>query len=318
MKGALAFLPLLLAVSGAHGAESVSPYIDSLRRKMKDPAPTGQGTSPYLDAEKTRLGPAPEQSYIQKLKDKHPELNQPPQANYIEEQKGRIAPKEEGGAIQAVKEGRSELSFKRERNIKAAFGFRYGAAMTRSLEASSEYAYNKFKDVYGTAHAPDVTFFSEYQLFHNDTWGSIGLVGSLGMTYNNGQGRFAIDLPGFGNTSQVKFQFFTVPLMVGLNYRMNLAKYVCPFVMAGPTLVGFDEIRSDDVKGNTGNSRGFFFSLGAMIPLDWVSKTSTEDLYYDFGIKRFGLTLEYSRLATFSGPIDFNVSGLNAGLTFEF
>lgn len=319
MKPALLLLASLTVASAVHAAESSTPYIDQLKAKLEK-AGKGKpaGDTDYIDAERARLKKEPEQSYIEKLKEKNPSLNTAPETGYIEGQKARLEPKEEGGAIQAVKEGRSDLQFKMDKKIKSAFGLRYGAGMSHNFQASSEVKANEFADIYGSGHAPDLTFFGEYQFFHSDTLGSLGIVGSLGVVYNNGYGKFAFTPQGFSSTSQTKFQFFTVPVVAALNYRFNLTKYICPFAQAGPALVGYTEMRNDNKKGHTGNSRGYYASAGVLIPLDWVSKSSTEDLYYDFGVKRFGLTIEYSKIGTFSGPVTYDSSGVNAGLTFEY
>src|SRR3712207_8577409 len=51
------------------------------------------------------------------------------------------------------------------------------------------------------------------------------------------------------------FLFIAVPVMVGLDYRFNLLKYVRPFVMAGPTAIAYFETRDDDREGDRKSTR---------------------------------------------------------------
>jgi hypothetical protein len=150
-------------------------------------------------------------------------------------------------------------------------------------------------------------------------------VGSVGLGYYHGNGNFAVDLAKpdgsgefFGTASRTKFQFFTLPVMAGLSYRFNLLRILRPYVMAGPTLIGYVEMRNDSKEGNRGYSTGVYFSGGVSILLDWISKTSSWELYSNEGVKHYYLTIDYSRLSTLSGDVSVAVSGVYAGLTFEF
>jgi hypothetical protein len=88
--------------------------------------------------------------------------------------------------------------------------------------------------------------------------------------------------------------------------------------MAGPALIGYLELRNDDGRTRYGESRALFLSGGVSILLDWISRGSSWDLYAEHKIKHYYLTVDYSRLSTFSGDLSATVSGINAGLTFEF
>jgi hypothetical protein len=77
-------------------------------------------------------------------------------------------------------------------------------------------------------------------------------------------------------------------------------------------------MRNDNVSGFRGNSRGLLVSAGAAISLDWVSSRDSWNLYSNNGFKRFYLTVDYTRLSTFSGDVDFSINGIIAGLTFEY
>lgn len=307
------------------GARSLSPYIDQIRQDFPAVDP---GEKSYTEKLKQDIG-EPEngsaEGYTESLRAKDPALNpQNSEPSYLELERQKLTPKAEGGAIDAVTAGTSELKPRFEGDIHHAFGLRYGAKMTRDITAPSAAA--DFSSIYGGNYALDLGLFYEWQPFHSEIFGNIGLVGSFGVGYFHGQGTFAVTLAkpwaGGGNfpaQSLTSFQFFEMPLMVGADYRFNLTHYIRPFVMAGPVVVGYFEQRNDGA-GDTyqGDSRGMFFSAGANLLLDWINSGSTWDSYMNSGIRHTYLTLEYSRISTFSGEVAFGVSGIQAGLTFEY
>lgn len=324
---ALIFVTVLGSSSAHADNNTASPYVDALRKKLdsETPAPTES----YTESLRVKLGGSEtsqgysEQVRQQLLKKDTDQLAPVPPSSYTETEKQRLGPPENGGAIQAVNEGHSELKAKRVGEIHHAAGLRYGASLTRDITAAAGAASAPFNSIYGSNYAPDVTLFYEYQPFHSEWFGNFGLVSSLGVGYYHGGGKFSVDLTKpsggqFGTESRTKFQFFTLPLMAGVDYRFNLLRYLRPFVMVGPTLIYYTEKRSDDRESFSGYSKGVFFSGGVSILLDWINGASSWDLYTEHGVKHYYLTVDYSRLSTFSGVVSVAVSGINAGLTFEF
>ena len=312
---------------------SSQPYIDQLKEHLQKqdetsaPARSNENPQPFIESQKAKMAPKSEDggSYIESLKKTAPERYQPAQTgeSYLEQERAKIAPKPTGGAIEAVREGRSELKAKKEGPITGAVGIRIGSIEGRDISAIPGAGLRNFDDVYGSGYTPDVTLFYEFQPFHSEWYGNFGIVTSLGVRYNSGTGVFQFDLPNpaggnFGLASHTKFQFFTMPVMAGLNYRFNLARYIRPYIQAGPTLIGYYEQRSDSVGGKRGNSRGVQYGAGVAILLDWFDRQSSWDLYQNYNIKQYYLTFDYTRLQTFSGDVNFTLSGMYAGLTFEF
>ena len=110
-----------------------------------------------------------------------------------------------------------------------------------------------------------------------------------GMSYFHGLGVFAqpleIPQPGgtssgklFSNQSNTKYQFFAAPVTVGLDYRFNLFRFLRPYIIAGPTVVGYVEMRNDATPGSHGHSEGFLVAAGASLLLDWMSSEGSWDL----------------------------------------
>jgi hypothetical protein len=341
VKPSRAGVALLLVAGMLRGAAAfaedatVSPYIDQLREEMKD---KGQPTAdlkrddsqpdPYIQnlkqkmREKDAKSAQPEESYTERLKQELGPEPKTPSGSYTEQEKARLGPDQTGGAIAAVKEGRSELHAKKIGEIHNAVGMRMGASITRDITAAN--SLQAFSNIYGSNFAPDLTLFYEYQPWHSEWYGNIGLFGQLGLGYYHGNGTFQFPVHNattggtFGNVSDTKFQFFTVPVTLGADYRFNLFRLVRPFVMAGATAVGFYEDRNDGGDSHTADSFGYYASGGVNILLDWISSGASWDLYAEHGIKHYYVTLDYSRLQTVSGSVNVTVSGLYGGLTFEF
>ncbi len=326
MKARLTALALVVAQSGALAAESGSqqPYIDQLKQGLEPQGQAEGRPDSFIQSERERLGkPEGTGNYIETLQRSLPEDSRP-RSSLIESEKRRLGPGDpKGGAIQAVKEGHSELKSKRGGPIHHAAGFKFGTTMSRTIVASAGAGGRTFSEVYGDGFTPDLQGFYEYQPFHSEWFGNVGLVVGGGLSVRSGTGAFAFNLPKpgggfFGTSSRTKFQFFTLPLWFGANYRFNLFRVLRPYLQVAGVVMGYVEMRSDERAGHRGNARGVMFSGGVNILLDWIAPSAAADLYHSFGIQHYYLTIDYTRLDTFSGDVDFVFSGLSLGMTYEF
>lgn len=315
---------LILAVTSLARAEETQPYIDKVKQGL-NPADTTEG---YTDAEKKRLGPSTrsQQSYTEWLR-RNGSLTgtptTPPAEGYTDREKQRLgAPAESGGAIAAVKEGRSELQLKREGAPKGTIGLRYGFGVTRGLTAAE--SLRTFDDVYGENYAPDISFYYEHQLLRSESWGSIGVFGQLGVSFFKGRGQFALPLEDAAsggqfdvNSARTTFRFFMVPAVAGGAVRINAANFVRPYLMAGFAGIYFAETRDDGGDSSTGIARAFYTAGGVAIMLDGLSRKATWSMYDEYGFKHFYLNIEYAKFTPLGGRVDFDVSGVFAGLSFD-
>lgn len=325
-------------VPPSEGTPSTQPYIDQIKRQLREQAveseiPSGSGA--FIENAKKRIqeedaakGETGE-SYTEKLRREDPTLRGEPKGEktFLELEKEKLGTPKDESAIAAFKEGRSELSPKYEGEIHSAFGFRYAVSMSRNFTGDPDIVLRSFNDVYGGTYAPDFALFYEYQPWHSEWFGNIGLVGSVGLALFKGSGNFKFPLSKvnqngptgiqYATESRTKFYFFEIPIMVGVDYRFNLFRILRPFVMAGPTLVIYHESRDDDLDGGTGNSRGLFASGGVSLLMNWINPSWSWDQYAQNRVRHTYLTLEYSKLTTFSGAVDFSASGLSLGFTFE-
>jgi hypothetical protein len=310
-------LALLVAVS-ALAQETHQPFIDRIKRKLP---PKAAESGSYTESLKQGLPAKPQtEGPIERYRRKHPDAAAPA-PSFVEEEKRKLGPPRGGGAIQALQEGRSELKARREGEPTSSFGFRYGIGMSRAISAIPERLGRSYDEIYGDSYTPDFGFFYEWQMLRSETFGSIGLMADLGASFVKGFGIFAVTLTNpktgqpFPTQSKTSLLFVSVPATVAGTIRFSLARYIRPFALVGPTAIGYAEIRGDSKDGSNGLSTGVYLSGGANILLDFLS---SNDLYDDFRIHHTYLTLAYSRLSTLSGDVDFAVSGVNAGFTFEF
>lgn len=335
-------LATLLASPWVLAAEqgSVSPYIDQLKAKMaQEGKPTSElerppgNPDPYIQSIRQKMresgketeAPQGTQPYIEKLKAEDPSLNQAPKtAGYAEEQKAKLPAEERGSAIEAYQQGKSDLKLKRPGHINAGVGIKVGGNISHNFSGSSNYVTNNFQTIYGSGWVPDLTLIAEYKPFYSETYGSLGFIASGGVSIFKGNGRFAqtILMPNqtssFPMNSRTKLTFLSVPATIGAKYQFNLSHIIRPYALAGPTLIGISEARNDGIGAKYALSKGITTSVGAAFLLDWISGNNTWNLYQDFGVKHFYLTVEYTKLTTISSPVDVSYSGLNAGFTYDF
>ncbi|HAR42552.1 MAG TPA: hypothetical protein DCS07_07970 [Bdellovibrionales bacterium] len=312
--------------------KSVEPYIDRLKSGMEAPAEPAESPESYTESIRKGLPVTPEsesssdpENYIKKLRRNLPE-NAGEEKSYTERKKEELGtPAEEEGAIAKFNKGESELKPRREGEIHNAFGLKMGTSVTRNTLAQAGSSLRAFTDVYGTAWAPDLTFFYEYQPFHSEWFGNFGLMMTGGGSFHKGKGKFEFTLLNrqdadrpFATESRTTLNFFTLPVTLAVNYRFNLLRILRPFIAAGPSLIGYMETRSDTKSGHRGYSTGLWVSGGVALLLDWLSAGSTWNLYAEHNVKHYYLTVEYSRMSRLSGAIDFANSGIYAGLTFEY
>ncbi len=340
---------LILALPYGVSAQSNQPFIDEIRKQIAEeeadeelPQATADDPNPYINHLKKQIAEdedpdeKPSESYIEEIKKNNPEFfGKEEVPSHIEEKKKEIDKREAevdpedklpDSAIQAVHEGKSELQLKRPGDIKSAIGFRLGTFFSNSTTARAEYATNRsFEDVYGTGFHTDFSLFYERQLFHSEVGGSLGLMGGLGVSIHNGRGQFAVNLaiPGtggtefFGTESRTKLTFITIPTLLGVNYRLNLLRLIRPYVAGGGSFIGFIEDRTDSQPTVSGFSYGYFVTGGVAILLDWLSKSSAWSLYQQNGVKHYYLTVEYTRINSIGGAVNFGISGIYSGITFE-
>ncbi|MGZ3707312.1 MAG: hypothetical protein ACXWPM_00420, partial [Bdellovibrionota bacterium] len=244
---------------------------------------------------------------------------------YIDQLQQKIGPPDTTSAIEQVKEGKSELKFKRSEDIHWAIGLDYNTySPATSISAASTGTGTPFLSIYGSNYSPQLSFFAEWQPLHSETWGSLGVKAMGGLAYFYGQGNFAVTINNaitnqpFSTQSATTFYFVQLPATLGVDYRMNILKYVRPFAFVGFTAMGYLESRNDNRPGNQGWSQCLTGQFGLNILLDWMSKMTAWDSYADHGIKHTYLTVDYQQVLTVGGDVSFNTSSINAGMTFEF
>jgi hypothetical protein len=322
-------------VSDSSNNDKLQPYIERVKRSMpnqQQTAPDSSGSDqPYIDSVKGKLknSDSDQKSYIDQLKQSNPSLNNPDSSSsgYSDQLKSKLDPKPEGGAIADVAAGKSDLEFKKPTHVRWEAGLRVGVSNSHAITAPPAIQGDSFSAIYGSNWAPDVTLFGEFQTFHHAWLGSLGLIGSLGYTQYKGKGQFSNPnlvyepptgpVTPFGASSHTIFRFNMLPLFVGADYRFNLFKYVRPYARLGGNGIFFFEDRNDGGSGHDGKSLGFEGAVGVAFMLDFLSRQSTMDLYYDNGILHSYFTVEFVKDKSTAGDVSFDTQGVYAGISFE-
>ena len=331
----------LLAASARADDEFRQPYIDDLRATLPElknttEPRTVESPDPFIQGQRSKLPAGYREmengeSYIDFLKRTDPNAGAGSDANnesYIQKEQERLTPlssssDESRSAIADYHSGKKLKPNMGTNRSNHAVAVTIGTALSRSVTGSAAASGTTFSNVYQSSLSPTINFSYEIRPFDHDWLGSLGFVFGAGLTYQPGVGVFQFNLTKpsgalFGAQSNTKLQFFTAPVIAGVNYRMSLARYVRPYVQAAPSMILYYESRNDNVDGHRGYSRGVLLSGGVNFLMDWVDKKSSWDLYDNNRYKHYYLTIDYSRLTTLAGDIVFAVQGLSAGLTFEF
>lgn len=313
-------------------AETPTPYLDQLKANLDREAERAKkpvDAAGYSARERQRLEKVEEteldesdaersRSYTERLQKHLPPASEA--GGYSSRQRAVLGPDpSEPGAIARLKAGKEDLEFKRPGDIHHAVALKLGVTRDYQVTAGTIAATaSSFDRIYGKSWYPDFTMHYEYQPFHSEWAGSIGAFGQVGFASFKGFGQFGVDL-GVGTTeSRTQFRFWMVPVTAGLNYRFNLASLIRPYVMLGATAIGYIESRNDGRDSYRGYSKGFTAIGGVAILLDGLSQSGSWDSYDSLGFKHSYLTIEASRMETFDSAIDFSISGVTAGFTFEY
>ncbi len=302
-------------------AQDEESLIEQVRRES--PSPGQQAVESYTERERKKLAPQGEQeSLIDVIRAGSSEVGKE-ERGYSEKKRRELPPVEDSGsAIEAVRAGRSGVRPKKAERQGSAFGLTVSVKHDRDVRSDSSATYQTYSSFYGAGYVPDLQFFYETQPFHGEVLGSVGVFGQFGFAWQGATGNFAQTISNpdggtFPSVSNTKFTFVTVPASVGAVYRFNLLRFARPYIRAGGTLVGYAESRSDDRGTLWGNSRGYLVGAGVAFPLDFLDSVGSWSMYEAHGVRRNCLTLDYQRVETLSGALDFTVSGFSLGLLFE-
>lgn len=324
-SGILIFILATQSISAARADESEQPYIDELKKGLKDK----KGSEGYSEELKNKLPPKEDsEGYSEQLRRENPlQLQGTPGGSYSKELKKELPPKEQGGAIEAFREGHDQLREIKSEDVHNNISIRVGLAVSRSATANDGIGTGRdFNSVYGNSYAPDLGLLVEHYLIQSEHFGTFGVFGLAEVAFYNGQGQFAFQLNDAAtgnpiplNATNVSFKYFEVPGTLGAFYRFNLAKYVRPYVMAGPNIVGSSETRNDSHPTHYALSYGFLEEVGVSIMMDWVNKKTDWDIYQDSGIKHTYFNFAYANQNTFgASAITYNIHGAYFGVVFEY
>jgi len=313
-------LALLTIFSEVRAAEPASqqPYIDSLISEL--PKETYSGTAanpdPYIQSLRTKLKAGPNEDasgYTEELRKEIPSDG----SEGYSERLGRTLPKDTGSAIEDYRKGKKLKPNKGSLETRSAFGFKLFATATRTYSASAENIDVAYETVYGSGWVPDFAVHYEWRPFTGSFIKKFGLYTSVGASFTKALGKLNYQGP-FGTDSRTEFKFITIPVNIGLIYRMNFGDIIYPYFAGGPSMVGLIEQRNDKTDGNKGYTPGYWFSGGVALGLDWISPKNSWEQYESTGAKHTYLTLDYTRLESLgAGLVEFTVDGVEVGFTFE-
>ena len=326
-----------VALSFAFGAESLSPYLDQIRERMGEAGRSSESGAQgsYTENLKSKLGPAgvTGEGYTEALKAEmasqgpvsRPSPGPKAEGYGLRERYRLESARPSKSAIQALAEGRSELEPKRQGEIHWGASFKLGASITRTITSTdASLISQEFSGVYGTGWSPDLQISGEWQPFHSEWFGNVGLVAGTGFSSFRGKGVFAVNLTNpvtseaFGTESRTVFRYLMVPVWVGANYRFNLLRIVRPYVQGAAGVIGASETREDTNAKQNVMSRAVFMSAGAALWLNPLLPKTAWDLYAGSGVHHYSLIVDYTRVLPLGSGIRVASQGVSIGFLYEF
>jgi hypothetical protein len=308
-------------------AQSTS-YIDRLKRTMPKDITGPEDYENYTERvikKDLKDSPPPSGSYTERLKRTDPKANDKAEkGSYTERLRQSVEPSDLKSVIQSVYEGKSELKEKKIGKVKQAAGVRVGASIDHSISIPSKGSSATLQSIYGNRYYPDVQFFYDYYFLQNPIFGNLGIGASAGLVYLSRRASFQVPLVNpvtnqpFSSVTDIRLRFYVVPVSAHFTYRFQLMKYVVPFVYGGPAAVFYQERRTDSQDTKKGYSLGSMWGGGAAFQLNWLFPKTTWELYSSTGVHELFLTIDYRKTQTPKQPVEFNMAGLTAGLTYAF
>lgn len=303
-----------------------SPYIDRLKAKMKDdPKAQENGSSKdYSKIEKEKLDKEQKvissDGYTERLRSKlEPEKKEDQPGTYIDQQKKKLPQEDEDArpsVIDTVKANTYKVPDPFERaKITQGASFKVGVATGATVGVNGSTA--AFERVYGTGWQPEVIFHYEKQPFHHERLGSLGLTFDFGFAQAGGYGTLAFPYAG-STVSRTSFNFIQVPILGGVNYRLNAMHILRPYISLAAGAMGYTEIRTDSRPDYRGFSLIATGAVGVSILLDFLDRKTMIEAYNSFGIQHVFLFAEFLSMRTLQGPVTFERGGIYSGFLFEF
>jgi hypothetical protein len=298
---------LWLEWSGAE--ETTQPYIERLRRK--DPSLRQADTVAPSEAPKPKIKRPG--TYMDSLRPKIPEEESV--EGYTDRERAKLSDDPWIASPLEVKPTGKNKKLLERPDIETAIGFKVG--VTPGMTVTNTSGVIGFDEIYGANWQPELLIHYERQLFHSEFVGSFGIGFDTGLSYSTGYGLLSFNFNG-SNTSQTRFSFLQVPLLVNATYRFNLLRVLRPFITAGVGSLFYTEVREDDAGDKRGYSFVFSGNGGVALSLDYFDSKTALDGYLSRGIQHVYLVLEYLYLSSFQKTgVSFGRSGLYAGFLFE-
>jgi len=170
-----------------------------------------------------------------------------------------------------------------------------------------------YKTMYGSGAVPMIMFDYEWQPF--SSFGKLGVQAGTGLAMSHGQGHFLKN----GNEAQEKYTFLTVPLNLGVIYRLEYFKrqWIAPYVAGGGSYIGVAEMR-DDGKNTLSGTPAAYGAAGLMFSITAIDKSVAFTLDSEYGVGNLWLVAEYRYLKSFSEDLDFNGGIMSLGISADF
>lgn len=174
-----------------------------------------------------------------------------------------------------------------------------------------------FKGMYTSEDLFTLMIDYEWQPFSK--YGKFGVQTGLGFATATGNGRFLVPDAAGSVEALETYNFFIVPLNLGLIYRLEFFKsqWLVPYLSGGGSYIGVVELR-DDGKSNFTGTPAAYGAGGLMFNITAFDKEMAFNLDSEYGVGNLWLVAEYRFQKAFSEELDFTGGIMSLGISADF
>ncbi|MBC7372073.1 MAG: hypothetical protein H7326_10935 [Bdellovibrionaceae bacterium] len=176
---------------------------------------------------------------------------------------------------------------------------------------------HNFASMYGESGLPMVMAEYEWQPF--SSFGKLGVQAGVGFATAEAKGYFAEGGTTPDERSEESYQFFAVPITLGVIYRFEYFKrqWLAPYASGGASYIGVAELRDDD-KNHFSGTPGAYGAGGIMFNISALDRNLAFDLSNQYGVANLWIIGEYRYQYAFSEELDFSGGIFSVGVGADF
>lgn len=199
-------------------------------------------------------------------------------------------------------------------NMTGAAFVRFG--MMGPYDITSDRGDKSYKDVYSSK--PAFLVYGEYEKLLSKSFGNWSLKLGTGVSFENGDGRFANSA--ITIAPKEKFSFVVFPNTAAFNYKFRFSdtQLFTPYVEAAASYFTFIEYRTDGKHTYISGAPVIGGAGGLLVNLNIINKNMGTSLYEEYGVHKMWFDFQFRQNVGLDKQKNFTSSMYTAGFGFGF